>query len=52
MDILQKCSGFPIDELLPLMWELNRMLIQREQMFGRQNDNVFRKYSHELVLHN
>src|SRR5688572_17109113 len=40
--IVQRSSGYSLAELEPLMWELNKMLVNRESQFGNL-ENVFRK---------
>jgi len=40
-------SGYQLEEIEPLMWALNHMIIKRDEEFDRL-DVVFKKYSHKI----
>ncbi|KAL3087061.1 hypothetical protein niasHS_005300 [Heterodera schachtii] len=47
--VLHKYTGFKHSDIEPLMWRLNRMIIERKQHYP-DLDTVFRKYSHEIFF--
>jgi len=39
-------SGYTLEEVEPMMWGLNNMMVARESVYSNFS-NIFNKYSHE-----
>ncbi|KAI1708128.1 G2/mitotic-specific cyclin-B3 [Ditylenchus destructor] len=47
--VLQKYSGYKQQQVEPLMFALNHMIIKRKQDFGKL-ETIYKKYSHEIFF--
>uniref|UniRef100_F1KUH3 G2/mitotic-specific cyclin-B3 n=1 Tax=Ascaris suum TaxID=6253 RepID=F1KUH3_ASCSU len=48
--ILTKYSGYKSDDVEPLMWRLNHMMVMRPKIYDRLA-TAYNKYSHEVFFH-